>query len=429
MIKLYVANIAWILFFCSLSASKLFSQIIYSERIKGIRVEGNAEAKFPVVLLEAQPLTIYFDVDNAYPENFFVKLVHCDRDWNVTRSAFINDEFRNYSRTQIPYEKAPIGVLNYSWTYSLRIPNPSPSAVPGMIDFASLKYSGNYKFEIWDNNKKELLGEGKFFAAERISDSGIAIYNRYLPSENSPINQVNKLTLSFNILELSKNNDLPLIPNLIKTVYIFKNRQIELPHKIEIEDDNPNTYIEGWGTRKLKFVIDNLLPGNSYRRLDISSIDFYPPNKILKRRDGVDLSRWMQIGSDDYNGSSTLIHGNRYADYVQFQFELVRPEENTNDVIYVVGDFNNWKIDEKWRLKYNPNNKHYELLASLRRGAYDYQYVFNGNDWIALEGNDWRTKNVYTALLYYHDTSLGGYDRILLATQKKSLGGIKPTSY
>jgi hypothetical protein len=54
--------------------------------------------------------------------------------------------------------------------------------------------------------------------------------------------------------------------------------------------------------------------------------------------------------------------------------------------------------------------------------------VLNGNDWIALEGNDWRTTNVYTALLYYHDVRFGGFDRILLAAQKKSPGGTKATS-
>jgi hypothetical protein len=114
---------------------------------------------------------------------------------------------------------------------------------------------------------------------------------------------------------------------------------------------------------------------------------------------------------------------------VQFQFELGRPEENSNEKIYVVGDFNGWKVDEKWRLQYDDTIKHYRLLTWLRRGAYDYQYVLNENDRIALEGNDWRTMNVYTALVYYHDVRFGGFDRILLAAQKTSPGGTEPTSH
>jgi UDP-2,3-diacylglucosamine pyrophosphatase LpxH len=120
--------------------------------------------------------------------------------------------------------------------------------------------------------------------------------------------------------------------------------------------------------------------------------------------------------------------GNRFADYVQFQFEIIRPENNLNERIYVVGDFNGWKVDEKWRLTYDADTKHYKLLTWLRRGVYDYQYVLNNNDWITLEGNGWRTINVYTALLYYRDMRYGGFDRILLASQTKSPGGTTATS-
>jgi hypothetical protein len=79
-------------------------------------------------------------------------------------------------------------------------------------------------------------------------------------------------------------------------------------------------------------------------------------------------------------------------------------------------------------MQYDDAIKHYKLLTWLRRGAYDYQYVLNGTDWTTIEGNDWRTMNVFTALVYYHDVRYGGFDRILLAAQKKSPGGTEPTS-
>jgi hypothetical protein len=79
-------------------------------------------------------------------------------------------------------------------------------------------------------------------------------------------------------------------------------------------------------------------------------------------------------------------------------------------------------------MRYDEATKIYKLVARLRRGTYDYQYVLNDNDWITLEGNDWRTVNVYTALMYYHDPQFGGFDRILLAAQAKSPGGIQENS-
>jgi hypothetical protein len=220
----------------------------------------------------------------------------------------------------------------------------------------------------------------------------------------------------------------PLYANFVKTVDIYRNREIETPHRIDADNRNSNTFIDGIGTNTLTFMIDNLQSGNEYRRIDLTNTDLVPPYEVLRLRDGADMSRWQWQGAEDHNGTSSLVTGNRYAEYVQFQFELGRPEENANEKIYVVGNFNGWKVDEQWKLQYDDSLKLYKLRVWLRRGAYDYQYVLNGNDWIALEGNDWRTTNVYTALLYYHDVRFGGFDRILLAAQKKSPGGTKATS-
>jgi hypothetical protein len=395
-------------------------QTIYSERIKGIRINGTAKANFPIVLMDSDPVTISFDVDGTTLENYRVKIFHCDKDWNITQSSFINDEFRNYSTSQIPYEIVPSGVKYYRWTYSFQI--------PGVKGLEHLPQSGNYKIEVWNEDKNELLADGKLFAVEKIDDSVLTIFNRYLQSEISPQNQVNKAVLFFMLPTPQIADASPLYANYVKTVDIYRNREIETRHRIDVDNRNANTFIDGVGTNNLKFMIDNLQPGNEYRRVDLRNTDLFPPYEILRPRNGADVSRWQWQGAEDQNGTSVIVTGNIYADYVQFQFELGRPEENTNDKIYIVGDFNDWKVDEKWRLQYDDTIKHYKLLAWLRRGAYDYQYVLNGNDWTALEGNDWRTMNVYTALLYYHDVRFGGFDRILVAAQKKSPGGTEATS-
>jgi hypothetical protein len=396
------------------------AQTIYSDHIKSMRINGTAKANFPIILLDSHPVTISFDVDGTTLENYRVKIFHCDKDWNITQSSFINDEFRNYSTSQIPFELVPSGVQYYRRTYSFFI--------PGIKGLEHLPQSGNYKIEIWDEDKNELQADGKFFAVENIEDSVLMIFNRYLQSEISPQNQVNKAVLFFTLPPPRMDDASPLYANFVKTVDVYRNREIETPHRIDADNRNINTFIDGIGTNTLKFMIDNLQPGNEYRRIDIRNADLFPPYEILRPRDGADVSRWQWQGAEDQMGTSTLSTGNRYADYVQFQFELGRPEENSNEKIYVVGDFNGWKVDEKWRLQFDDTIKHYILLTWLRRGAYDYQYVLNENDWIALEGNDWRTMNVYTALLYYHDVRFGGFDRILLAAQKKSPGGTEATS-
>jgi hypothetical protein len=84
----------------------------------------------------------------------------------------------------------------------------------------------------------------------------------------------------------------PLYANFVKTVDVYRNREIETPHRIDIDNRNANTFIDGVGTNNLKFIIDNLQPGNEYRYIDLSNTDLFPPYEILRPRDGADMSRW-----------------------------------------------------------------------------------------------------------------------------------------
>ncbi|MEK6565396.1 MAG: hypothetical protein AABZ41_01690, partial [Bacteroidota bacterium] len=170
--------------------------------------------------------------------------------------------------------------------------------------------------------------------------------------------------------------------------------------------------VEGYGLRTVKFSVDNITPGNEYRRLDLRNVDFYPPRQDAQFREGADVSRFLHQGKKDNNGAAVIATVNQYSDYLRFQFELLR-ESDDLDSVFVLGDFNDWTPSEVSLMKYNRETRRYWLTTWLRRGVYDYQYVAGRNDWITLEGNDWRTVNLYTAFAYYHDPRYGGFDRIV----------------
>ena len=81
----------------------------------------------------------------------------------------------------------------------------------------------------------------------------------------------------------------------------------------------------------------------------------------------------------------------------------------------------NPEADDK--LAYNDAERCYVVQKLLRRGIYDYQYVTGAwdpgsnmvvhQDWVTLEGNDWRTTNTYYTMIYYNDARFGGFDRIV----------------
>jgi hypothetical protein len=395
------------------------AQEMLSDRVKGLRVYGSAEAGFPVTTLQSRPITIEFDVTEVQPSDLFIRAVHCDKDWNVTNSYFINDETQNRSREPMLIVTAPAGVQNYRFHYSVRIPG-----IAGLERFAR---SGNYVFEVVDASSKEVLARGRFFVAEEMLAPTMKISNRSLPSEVNPYNQVNKIEVGFAVPRQESVRDEVFYPIKLKTVDIYKNRELGNRWRVDADYPGPNTFIDGLGTSKMRFWVDNVTPGNDYRHFDIRDVTEYPEGQELRSRQGADVSRFQQPPRGDHNGVSTITTASRYADYVRYRFELAS-EYRQYETVFVVGDFNGWTPSTNCTMTYDSDSQRYLWSTSLRRGVYDYQYVVGPNDWIALEGNDWRTVNAYSAFIYYHDDRLGGYDRIIGFIQRLSSGGNEQTT-
>jgi len=403
-----------------LCSASLFAQEVYSDRIKGLRVYGSAEASVPIAELRSRPIAIEFDVDETTPPDFRIRVFHCDRDWAVTATSFVNDEMQNWTKAPLEFEPAPAGVQGYRFHYSVKLPG-----FPGIEKFPQ---SGNYIFEVYEEGGRDVLARGRFFVVEKVLAPAMVVTNRSLPSEVNPYNQVNKIQLRFIIpkIDTLRGGEV-LYPINLTCADVYRNRQLYDPWRIDANDRNPNTFVDGYGATRMTFMVDDVMPGNGYRRLDLRDIDQYPLDQQLRSRLGADVSRILQPPSRDDHGTSVLTTGNRYAEYLPFQFELLL-DGHPYDSIFVAGDFDGWEPSPRCLMKYDEGSGRYVWLTWLRRGVYDYQYVAGSTDWIAVEGNDWRTLNVYTAFIYYRDNRYGGFDRIIGYSQRLSPGGSQPTS-
>lgn len=387
---------------------------IFSERVKGVRLYGQTEADLPVVRQASAPMRLEFDVLDQAPPNLRLRFTHCDRDWNPTQTIFVNDDLRLRTRSDLPYEYAPQGVQGYSFQYRVVIPQEP--------QFEGFPFSGNYILEIYDVDRKELLAQGRFFVAESLIHPRMIVTNRQDPRFVNPWNQVNQVSVAFTVPELDSAAGMASSIADFRTVDLYKNREITRRWRIDADDDDPDTFIEGFGTARLRFRIDNVQPGNEYRVADLRDIDFYPQDRPVRLRGGADVSRFLAKPASDNNGASTVMSGNRYAEYLNLILELVW--DGGHDSVFVVGDFNGWDTTRGGPMMKNGNR--YSWKVSVRRGRYDYQYVV-GDDWIALEGNDWRTVNNYTAFIYYRDPRFGGFDRIAGFVSGQSPGGTEVT--
>jgi len=386
-----------------------WGQEMMSSKIKGLRVYGSSESSLPIARLQSRPVTLEFDIDSADPPALQLMFFHCDRDWKITPTSFVNDDIRNRSRSNLVAEPSPNGVRGYTFHYSFRI--------PGYPIFDGFQYSGNYIYELWDREKEEKLFRGRFFVVEDRLTPRMRVSNRQEPSAVNPYYQVHEIRVGFGV---PKGDSTSVFEAAYFTrVDVYKNREMSRPRVISTDDRDPHTFIDGLGTEKLEFSVDNMEPGSEYRILDLRDNGFYPQGAQLRPRDGADVSRFLGRMHSDHNGGSSIVRGTIYADYLDFRFELLWKSPGQEEV-YVVGDFNGWA--PSFAMTYAGDR--YVWNTILRRGVYDYQYVL-GDDWVALEGNDWNASNTYTALVYYHDPRFGGFDRLVGVVIGKSTGGIK----
>jgi hypothetical protein len=115
------------------------------------------------------------------------------------------------------------------------------------------------------------------------------------------------------------------------------------------------------------------------------------------------------------------------ADYARMYFTLASTKPGGNGSAYIVGQFNNYRLDENSKLEYDAAKNHYSTQLLLKQGVYDYAYVWLPNgaskpDDTYFEGSHFETENNYQILVYYHPagarwTELVGFRT--LTTNKK----------
>lgn len=390
--------------------------------VRGLEVFGmENEENMPVIVRDslgrlspsARHITIQFDVQAKEPPPLKIKFLHCNRDWVPERNLFVQDETHNTSFV-LDFRTSPNGVEYYSYRYRNRFPDND--------DIVRFTYSGNWIFRVMDKDEQNVYGEGRFFVVDTETKVDVMVLNDYLAEASAPLNQIHKVRVNVRL------------PNEVDginytTVDVYQNRRFFNAYRIDVNDSDPYTTVDGFNRGYRLFTISNILPGNEYRTLNISNVTQYPPRELVKLVDGVDRPRLYWRTGPDRNGTARLegFKGTA-ADYlpVMFRLDMSLPDAMASVAggadVFVVGPFNQWNPSFEDRLQYDNHEQCYTVTELLRRGVYDYQYITGywdeptrkvlRQDWVALEGNDWRTTNEYHTMVYYNDPRFGGFDRI-----------------
>lgn len=398
--------------------------------ILGLRVYANDdEYQLPIVTTPGV-VTIEFDVATPQPPDLRVIFVHASRDWMPESRTLLTDKYHSTSNS-LDYARAPQGALGYTFRYKNSFPDQN-----GIVTFP---YSGNYIFSIVDQqDESHVLTQGRFILAEQLVSTSIKVENKYYPETSNPWNQRHAISVTVNAagLETAVGERYVNHSNVTR-VDVVQNWKLRQPYHIDVNHADPDIFVDNFFLPEKCFRIRSVIPGNEYRRLDIGSPRLYPNLQTVRPLSGFDASRVQWQGSMDANGAAKLRPftgtNSGYLDVV-FRLRVITPPQKQ---LFVVGAFNNWFPRVKDELIYDKDSKEYSVTVAMRRGVYDYQYI-TGNwneetgglddvDWYELEGNDWRTIERYTALVYYRDERFGGLDRVIGVATGKSPGGMDET--
>lgn len=397
--------------FCTLITAQNFS-------IKSLQAySGSDQLSIPLVIDAKgvkQNLTIEFDVAGEPEPNLVIEFKFCDINWVPYTNLFLANQGQNTSQTL--------------WFESIRIPNCGASYhYKGSFPNADVTfpYPGKWVFVIRDSqNKNRIYEQGAFYVLHSSIPLKTRITNEVLegPARNQvELNRVFSLEVNFVLPD-------SLFPSYVTGVEIIENRKFFSPAQIgRMSTGYRNFYFDGG--HNFTFNARDLFPGNGYRRLDLLDKGKYSFPSTNAKFEGVELSDYYNFRPHDLVGGSIISnYKNPYSHYLKVKFRL-RPPEDINRKIFVVGAFTNWLVLPQYEMK--NENGIYTLDVELKRGEYDYQYVLGDIlddrvvdvDWYTLEGNFWETDNDYHVFVYYNTPDKGGYNRII-GYKKNRKGGL-----
>ncbi|WP_375580402.1 type IX secretion system plug protein domain-containing protein [Marivirga tractuosa] len=387
----------------------------YKERIKTVQLvhfKGSQMVSTNNTVIELggnDRLLLTFDDINDQQQQYSAKIIHCNKDWtsksNIQSMDYL-EEFNQFPIREFEFSfDTKLGYIHYEW------------------EVPRVKLSGNYLIVVFqDNDEENIILSERFMVHENKAGINYKISASDVVSKRRTHQELDFEVLLNNINVINAGTDIyPVIRQNNNWLYSKK-----APEPLRITDGNKRLVYEFYNG-ELNF------PGNNeFRFIDISTVNFKgngvaninketKPISITLRADGVRASEAYREW-EDRNGTFAI--GNRerpntalVSDYFITEFKL-NASQDFGD-IYIVGEFNNWQLENVNRMKYNTNTGMYQNSLLLKQGYYEYNYYVENKDINAIDGSYFNTENTYDILIYYKNSQLR-YDRLIGYTKFNS---------
>jgi hypothetical protein len=397
------------------SAGGLFSQVIedkvYSEHIHSVRLfprglQQDSQLDAPVVAIsDSRPLVLLFD-DIAYdPEQYTVKLIHCDANWQ--KSALRDNDFsQGFNQYNIE---------DYEYSVNTRIPY-----IHYRFTVPKVTKSGNYVLKVYRNrNEDEVLLTRRFMVYEELFTVGASVVPPAQTEDRKALQQIN-VAVNYSRVELSdpttqvkvlirQNQRWDNAKFLAKPTFLNQNAK-----SMRFEPfDGSSTFRAG---NEFRFVDLRFIraTGVNIAEVKVEETMIFASALADRPRPGgvysqyLDLNGQYMVHTNDRPGGDPEIE----SEYMYTTFYL---EAEAGKDIRMLGALTGWGSSPESKMTYDPKSKSYSTSLLMKQGWYDYQYGFvtqEGYESEAIEGSFFETENEYEVLVYYR--ALGSrYDQLV----------------
>lgn len=380
----------------------LFFSGIKAQQISGIQLfNPKTNDSTPIIGME-EYFVLRFDDLSSSSQTFRYTIKHYDRNWEDD-GLFFTEFAKGSLNAIIDNVKYSFNTFQKYKNYELIFPNDKIKPI----------ISGNYEIIVYTDSVEKPLFKKRFCMVENQVNLGFKV-SRFFEKQNPKLNQrleiqgggaelLNHIrTISLTILQ---NNNWNTLKQNFKPSSVLGGKILFQQPNLVFAGNNEFYY---FNSRSWQFAFDTVASvqqENDEIHTFLYPIEAYP----------MDYRYYPDVNGAFYfrrTDASTERDPHREGQYTWVYFSL--PSEPIDKEIYVLGGFNDFTPDSKYKMNYNAEKKIYEARIYLKQGFYNYILATKGEelDFGEINGNFWQTENLYQGLIYYRPFGRN-YDGIL----------------
>ncbi|MEN8137983.1 MAG: type IX secretion system plug protein domain-containing protein [Bacteroidota bacterium] len=380
--------------------------------IKSIDIQNiSGNYQLPYAKLGEQFIISFDDLDSDQ-KNYYYTVEHYDSNWEKS-DIFDNDYIEGYNEGEITDYAYSFNTLKKYTHYSFKFPNRDMKVL----------VSGNYLLKVYLDDPDEPSFIRRLVIYEDIVNIGAKVDRATVVNKRDFEQQIN-FTLNHRDINIENPSE------EIKVSILQNNTWDNAIYDLKYQYLGNNTLIYNYYDKS------NFKGGNYFYHLDTKSIrtaglytDFIRLEDIYHTFLYTNVPRNSDpfTTQQDYNGGFVIrsVDGGdtkTEGDYSNIHFSLKTVYPHDNSKIYVYGAFNDWRLEEENRLKYDEQRGVYSTSFLLKQGYYDYKYIVIDNGEFhpdAISGSFYQTENNYTIIVYYKSMD-SRFDRVIGFYQLRS---------